>query len=61
LDVQECEETPKGMEKRNKSSTQDLVQVAGKLFGLEGETTTIDGVDGVGDRSRWRFRKYLPR
>jgi hypothetical protein len=30
--AQECEETPKGMERRNGSSTQDPVQVAGKFF-----------------------------
>jgi hypothetical protein len=47
LDAQECEETPKGMERRNKSSSIDPVQVARKLSGSEGEATTADGVMGL--------------
>jgi hypothetical protein len=47
LDAQECEETPKGMERRNRSSAQDPVQVAGKLSGSEGAATTADGVMGL--------------
>jgi hypothetical protein len=47
LDSQECEETPKGMVRRNRSSTHDLVQVAGKLFGSKGATTTTNGVMGL--------------
>jgi hypothetical protein len=47
LDAQEFEETPKGMVRRNNSSAQDPLQVAGKLFGSEGATTPADGVMGL--------------
>ena len=47
LDAQECEETPKGMVRRNMSSTQDRVQVVGKISSSNGEATTVDGVIGL--------------
>ena len=47
MNAQECEETPKGMERRNRSSAHDPVQVAGKLSSSEGAATTTDGVMGL--------------
>jgi hypothetical protein len=35
------------MQRRNKSSTQDPVQVSGKLSGSEGATTAANGVMGL--------------
>jgi hypothetical protein len=45
LDAQECEETPKGMERRNGSSTQDPVQVAGKLSSSKGAANGVMGLE----------------
>jgi hypothetical protein len=59
LDAQDCEETPKDMVRRNRSSAHDLVQVARKLSGSEGAATTAYGVMGLetdpGEGSRSTF------
>ena len=47
LDAHKCEETPKGMVRRNGSSTQDPGLMVGRLSGSEGATTTTDGVMGL--------------
>jgi hypothetical protein len=47
LNAQECEETSKGIERRNRSSALDPVQVAGKLFGVEGASTATNGMMGL--------------
>jgi hypothetical protein len=47
LDAQECEKTPNVMVRRNRSSAQDPMQVAGNIFGSKGATTSVDGVIGL--------------
>jgi hypothetical protein len=47
LDAQKCKDTPKGMERRNRSSAQDPVQVARKLSGSKGAASVADGVMGL--------------